>query len=163
MPGREINSQTKIYPIPVTIKTPERELRGQIHKLTIQGFLAGVSPSNAQPGEFVSASFYLNGSSNAVSVAGRVVKYYTQWTGGATGSVTGGVLASGSKAGSGLAASSLSAARESNSSQTPGGKSSSVSEGNIGHLMEVHFNDLPVSAVESISTFLRTASKIVRR
>ena len=167
MPGRETTSPSKLFPVAVMIRSAHGDLRGQILKLTHLGFLTEVPESQLQPGDTVTVSFELGGAGRVSSASGRVVKYYSHWgTRSQKGSV--GQASSASPTFESLAGDSMSTQQSTQKpatgSQTPSGKGlTPAGPARIGHLLEIHFVDLPISVVESISTFLRTSSKISRK
>ena len=158
MPGRKMTSPTKLYPFVIMIKSAHGDLRGQILKLTNSGFLAEVPESKLQPGDTVTLSFELGAAGRVSGAPGRIVKYYSQWSVSPQNGAASHAHWTASSAGP-MGSQKLSA-----DNKTPGGKAPApAGSARIGHLLEIHFLDLPISVVESISTFLRSSSKISRR
>lgn len=140
------------YPIPVAIKTAAATLNGQIVRLTLQGFLAEIAPSNLQPGDRFEVSFSIPVINTAVTEPGVMIKLYSQW---------------GAQKNDQKGSSSEPAAPEKDQ-PAPAPNAPNLTLGSpsaegrpVVHLIEVHFQSLGLNARAAVSQFVRATGKPV--
>ena len=122
-------------------------MNGQIVRLTLQGFLAEVAPSNLQPGDRFDVSFTIPVLNASISEPVVMIKLYSQW--GEQNRASSPTVTNAEKDPQG---------------STPVGPNltsgSPKAEGRpVVHLIEVHFQSLGLTARSAITQFVRATGK----